>query len=45
MGKEKDDVEKVEDEDEDDTQAEKVARKEAADAQNIWQAMFIYFST
>lgn len=45
LGKEKDDVEKGEDEDEDDTQAEKVTRKEAADTQKICQAMFIYFST
>lgn len=45
LKKEKDDVEKGEDEDEDDTQAEKVTRKEAADALKICQAMFIYFST
>lgn len=45
LKKEKDDVEKGEDEDEDDTQAEKVTRKEAADAQKICQAMLICFST
>lgn len=45
LGKDKNDVEKGEDEDEDDTQAEKVTRKEVADAQKICQVMFIYFST